>query len=95
MPRRCQLGEDQAAIRRHLESTSVGGYEADGLNHMLELIKQFPCQAHGPVSVVSDRAIYDLDPQHIFSPAEVVRYVVGCTNARSQESALQTCIMRM
>ena len=31
---------------------------------MLVVLEQFLCQAHGPASVVSDRAIYNFDLQH-------------------------------
>jgi hypothetical protein len=31
---------------------------------VLIILEQFFCQAHGPVSVVSDRTVDDLDLQH-------------------------------
>jgi hypothetical protein len=31
---------------------------------VLEVLQQFACQAHGPVGVVSDRTVDDLDLQH-------------------------------
>jgi hypothetical protein len=31
---------------------------------MLIILEQFSCQANGPVGVVSDRAVDDLDLQH-------------------------------
>jgi hypothetical protein len=34
---------------------------------VLKLLQQFTCQAHGPVGVVSDRAVDDLDLQHMAS----------------------------
>lgn len=73
VPRRGQFRVDQTAIHRHLKPPSIGRYEGDGINQMLKLSKQFSCQAHGPVCVVSDRAVDDLNSQHLPSRARTGR----------------------
>ena len=65
MPVRLQLRIDQLSIDSHFKATTIRWYEGDRLDHMLIVLQQFICQAHGPTGVVSDRAINDLYFQHM------------------------------
>ena len=64
MPFGLQLGVDQLSVHRHLETTAVRGSKRETIDEVFELLQQVSCQAHGPVSVVSDGAVDDLDLQH-------------------------------
>lgn len=59
-----QLGKDQLPVDRNLKATAIRGNERDRLDHVLIILQQLICQAHGPTGVVSDRAINDFDFQH-------------------------------
>ena len=59
-----KLRVDQLAVYGDLEAALVGWDERNGLDQVLEMLEQFSCQAHGPVSVVSDRTVYDLNLEH-------------------------------
>ena len=55
------LRKDQLPVHADLELASVRGKEYQGLDIRFELFEQVICQANGPVGVMSDRAIDDLD----------------------------------
>jgi hypothetical protein len=59
-----QLGIDQLPVHADLEAAAIGGDQDHRLDQVLELFEQFASQAHGPVGVVSNRAVDDLDLQH-------------------------------
>jgi len=67
MTMRLQLRIQQLPINSHLKTTAIGWNERHSFNHMLVILEQFLCQAHGPTQVVSDRAINDFDFQHLSS----------------------------
>jgi len=56
-----ELGEDQPAVDGHLELAAVRGDQREGLNLGFEGLDQFRCQANGPVGVVSDGTVDDVD----------------------------------
>ncbi len=56
--------KDQLPVHADLEPAPVRGEEIQRLDIHLELLEQIGCQAHGPVGVMSDRAIDDLDLKH-------------------------------
>ena len=60
-----QLRIEQLSIGSHFKATAIRRHERDRLDHMLIILEQFICQAHGPTSVVSDRAVNDLYFQHV------------------------------
>jgi hypothetical protein len=53
------LREDEFVVHADLEAASVRGKEFQRFDLALELTHQVTCQAHGPVSVVSNRTILD------------------------------------
>lgn len=59
-----KFGIDQLAIYAHLEPASIRRSESDRFDQVLELFKELIRQAHGPVSIVSDGAVNNLDLQH-------------------------------
>jgi hypothetical protein len=59
-----QFRIDQLSIDRDLEAAAIRWNEGYALDHMLELLEQVICQAYGPVGVVSDRTVDDLDSKH-------------------------------
>jgi hypothetical protein len=68
-----EFGIDQRAIYLDLEPASVRGKERQAFDLRFELLEQVICQAHGPVSVMSDCTISDTDCEHVVSP----HYIVG------------------
>ena len=52
-----EFGVEQRIIDRHLVPASIGRDEGNAFDLRFELIKQILCQAHGPVGIVSNRAI--------------------------------------
>ena len=61
---RLQFRKQQLPVHRHFEPAALRGHQPEFFDHMLVVLQQFICQAHGPTGVVSDRAINDLDFQH-------------------------------
>jgi hypothetical protein len=59
MPSGLEFGVYQLIVRGDLESASLGRDECDTLNLRFKAFKQFVCQAHGPVGIMSDSAIND------------------------------------
>jgi hypothetical protein len=64
MPAGLKLGVQEPVVHGYLKTASVGWDQRNVLYQMLELLEEFVCQAHGPVCVVSDRAVNNLDLQH-------------------------------
>lgn len=58
-------------VNGHFELPAVRRDKRDRLDHVLIILKQLICQAHGPTGVVSDRAVNDLDSQH--GPSEILQ----------------------
>jgi hypothetical protein len=58
------LREDQLPVHADLELASIRGKEYQGLDIRLELFEQIVYQANGPVGVMSNRAIDNLDLYH-------------------------------
>jgi hypothetical protein len=56
-----EFGVDQAIIHADLEAASQGRDEEDALDLRFEIFEQIVYQAHGPVGVVSNRAVFDAD----------------------------------
>jgi hypothetical protein len=54
-----EFGVYQLIVDGDLVTASIGWEECNALDLRLDVIKQFIYQAHGPVVVVSDRAIGD------------------------------------
>ena len=67
MTMQLQLRKDQIAIDGHFKATTIRRDERDRLDHMLVILHQLVCQAHGPIGIVSDRAVNDFDFQHTSS----------------------------
>ena len=61
---RLELRIQQLSVHTYLELTPIRWDERDCLDQVLIVLEQFIHQAHGPASVVSDRAIDNLDLQH-------------------------------
>ena len=79
MPSGFQFGVDQFSIDRDFEASAIRRDERDALDHMLELLEQVISQAHGPVSVVSDRTVNDLDLKHV--PSRLAGRSALCNSA--------------
>jgi len=54
-----KFGVYQRIVYSNLKPTTLGGDECNALDVRLVIIEQFVCQAHGPVGVVSDYAVFD------------------------------------
>ncbi len=52
------------SVHADLEAASVRWDQRYRFDQVLELLEQVICQAHGPVGVVSDSAVNDLDLEH-------------------------------
>jgi hypothetical protein len=61
---RLQFRIQQLPVNCHFETPALRRHKRDRFDHMLIVLQQFICQAHGPTRVVSDRAIHDLYFQH-------------------------------
>ncbi len=89
MPSGFQFGVDQFSIHRDFEAAAIRRDKRDALDHMLELLEQVISQAHGPVGVVSDRTVNDLDLKH--GPSRLASRRALCNFALFQPSGrLQT-----
>ncbi len=64
MPFGLKFGIDQFSIHTDLEAAAIGRDERHAFDQMLELLEQVICQANGPVGVVSDCTVNDLDLKH-------------------------------
>ena len=56
-----ELGIDQLVVHTDFKPASQGRYESNILDLRFEILEQFGYQAHGPVGVVSNRAVLDAD----------------------------------
>lgn len=64
MPLSRKLGVDEAPVHADLKTTAVRRNEGDPFQQVLEVLQKLTCQANGPVGVVSDRTVKNLDLQH-------------------------------
>ena len=55
---------DQFVVDADLIASAVGRNQADGFDLRLKMLEQLSGQAHGPIGVVSDRAVNNLDFHH-------------------------------
>ena len=63
-----ELGVDQLSVHADLEAATVRRNKGYTFDYVLIILKQFACQAHGPVSVVSNSAINNLYFEHNYLP---------------------------
>ncbi len=61
MPSSLKFGVDQGIVHNDLKLAAIGRNQGNALNLWLDAVEYFVCQAHGPISVVSDLAIDDGD----------------------------------
>ena len=88
MPMLLQFRIQQLPINRHFKPTTIRRHKRHCFDHMLIMLEQFLCQAHGPASVMSDRTVKDLYLQHGPSAKFGRLYHCGnsCKNARTDSS---------
>ena len=76
-----ELGICQGIVYLDLKFATVRWDECQGFDFRLELLEQICCQAHGPVSVMSDCTIRDVDREHVVSPhyinEKIITYGIG------------------
>jgi hypothetical protein len=68
-----ELGINQTVIYLDLELATVRRDQGQVPDIILELLKQFVCQAHGPVGVMSNRAVDDFDVDHVVILSKLFR----------------------
>jgi hypothetical protein len=78
---RLQFGIYKISIHTHLETAPFRWDQCYGFDQVLELLEQVICQANGPVGVVSDSAINDLDLEH--KPSRSLSVIPGLEYATS------------
>jgi hypothetical protein len=61
MPPGFQLGVEQAAIHLNFKSAAIGRHQVDSLYLGFETAQQLLYQANGPVGVMSDSTIGDIN----------------------------------
>jgi len=61
MPLSRELGVDQAPVHGDLETTAVGRNQDNAFHQVLKMLQELACQANGPVCVVSDCTVDNLD----------------------------------
>ena len=59
-----ELGVDQLPVYTDFVTATIGRDESHTFDFQFEILEQIVRQAHGPVSVMSDLAINDLDFHH-------------------------------
>ncbi len=59
MTTQLQFGEEHLVVHTDFKAASHARDEGDALDLRFEILQQFSHQAHGPVSVVSNRAVFD------------------------------------
>ncbi len=67
-----ELGINQLPVHADLEAAPVRGNERDAFDQVLELLEQIIRQAHGPVGVMSDRTVNNLNFEHETSGLSVI-----------------------
>jgi hypothetical protein len=77
-----QLRIDQLSIDRHLKATAIRRHERDRLDQMLIILEQLLCQAHGPIGVMSNRAVNNFNFQHMSSET-LGDYIIEAIPART------------
>ena len=60
-----QFGIDQFAVDGHLEAPAIRRYQGECIDFWFKFFEQFGCQTGSPVGIVSNRAVDQLDFQHI------------------------------
>ncbi len=68
MASKLQFGEEQLVIHGHFKAASHARDEGDALDLWFEILQQFRFQAHGPVCIVSNHAVFDPDVHRSLSP---------------------------
>jgi hypothetical protein len=68
-----EFGVHQLAVDADLIASAVGGDQADGFDLWLKVAEQLTGQAHGPIGVVSDRTVDNLNIHHV----EASRIMMG------------------
>lgn len=66
MPSQGELREHRLTVESDLEPPAVGRDELDRLQPRLEGLQEIGRQTGGPLSVVSNGAVFDADPDHRF-----------------------------
>ncbi len=61
---RLQFGIYKLPVHADLEASPFRGDQRYGFDQVLELLEQVVCQANGPVGIVSDSAVNNLDLEH-------------------------------
>jgi hypothetical protein len=59
-----EFGVDQLPVYADFVTASVGRNESHAFNLWFKILEQIVCQAHGPVGIVSNRTVNDLDLHH-------------------------------
>jgi hypothetical protein len=59
------FGIQQLAVDTHFEPAAFRWHERHRFDHVLIVLQQFLCQAHGPAGVMSDCTVNDLNLQHV------------------------------
>ncbi len=67
MPLSGKLRVHKPAVHAHLKATPVRRNQGYSFHQVLEVLEQLTCQANGPVGVVSDRTVDNLNLQHTTS----------------------------
>jgi hypothetical protein len=78
---RLQFGIYKIPVHTDLETAPFRWDQGYGFDLLLELLEQVICQANGPVGVVSDSAINDLDLEH--KPSRSLSVISGLGYASS------------
>jgi hypothetical protein len=81
---RLQFGIYKLPVHADLEAASIRWDQRYGFDQVLELLEQVICQANGPVSVVSDSAVNDLNLEH--KPSRSLSVISGLGYASSPVS---------
>jgi hypothetical protein len=68
VPSGLEFGVDQRIIHLYFEPASIRWNKDYPFDFRLKILEQFVCQTHGPVCVVSNSTIIDLDLEHGMSP---------------------------
>lgn len=77
VPPSLEFGVDQLTIYTDLVPASIGWDESHAFDFRFKVLEQIVHQAHGPVSVMSDLAINDLDFHHgIFSLSDNLKIIL-------------------
>jgi hypothetical protein len=89
VPFRLEFGIDQLTVDADLEAAFIRWDKRYRFDQVLELLEQVTCQANGPVGVVSDSAINDLDLEHKPSHSLSVIPGLGCTSSPATRKLLR------